>query len=215
MKRRTFDTKGPMRIGIAMALLLHVVAFMTIPEPEIPVYKPLDSRERETIQANINVGIDFRTVEDVVRIIENQNVIEIPKQDGGEIIISDKGDTLLGNITDSVFLIDTVSLIPEDTSDTGSEYVMSYEIPPRPVKLQEPAYPSAALNGGLEGTVVLMLYVDIDGTVTKAEVINSTNPLFDQSAVDAGLKCVFKPAESAGRPVRVKLVFPVNFKLNG
>ncbi len=213
MKRRRFDTRGPVRIAIAAALLLHIIAFIALPEPQIPVYKPLEGNQRENVQTDIAVSIDFRPVDEIVRIMDDPKTIEIPK-DGGEIIISETGDSILGRITDSVFILDTISIVPDDTSDIGSEYVSVYETPPRPLRLQEPVYPSAALSAGMEGTVVLMLYVDIDGTVTKAEVLNSTNPLFDRNAIEAGMKCVFKPAESAGRPVRVKLVFPVNFKLS-
>ncbi|MBN1619365.1 energy transducer TonB [candidate division WOR-3 bacterium] len=213
MKRRRFDTGCPVRIAIAAALLLHIIAFIALPEPQIPVYKPHEGQQREHIQKDLAVSIDFRPVDEIVRIMEDPKTIEVPK-DGGEIIISDKGDSLLGSITDSAFFLDTISIVPDDTNDIGSEYVSVYETPPRPLKLQEPVYPSAALSSGMEGTVVLMLYVDIDGTVTKAEVLNSTNPLFEQNAIEAGMKCIFKPAESAGRPVRVKLVFPVNFKLS-
>ncbi|MBN1150583.1 energy transducer TonB [candidate division WOR-3 bacterium] len=211
---RKFDTGGSLKTGIILALLFHLVAFISLPEPSIPVYKPSEIDQRETRQMDVKVNIDFRTIEEVVKLIEDRQIVEIPNQNGGEIIISETGDSLLGNISDSVFLIDTVSLISEDSFESVSEYAMSYEIPPRPIKLQEPDYPPSALNAGIEGTVVLMLWVDLDGKVTKAEVLNSTNPLFDQNAIEAGMGCLFDPAESAGRPVRVKIVFPVNFRLD-
>ncbi|MBN1150521.1 energy transducer TonB [candidate division WOR-3 bacterium] len=213
MDRKRMDTSVPIRTGVILALVFHLLALVAIPEPNIPEYKPAERKESENIQQEVNLQVDFQTIEEIQQQIQQPQDIMQEIQQSGEIILSTEGDTLIGGAASDVFEVDTTELLPDDQGEVSSEYVSVYETPPRPVHIQEPAYPSAALNQNLEGTVVLLLYVDIDGKVTRADVINSTNPLFNDAAVDAGLRCTFKPAESAGRPIRVKLVFPVNFKL--
>jgi len=215
MKTRRMSNAIPIRVGIVFALVLHLVAFVVIPEPKIPEYQPSERREATTVQQDVNLQVDFQAVEEVHQEIQQpQDLLqELPEQ-AGMIEISEEGDTLLGSTASDVFGVDTMDLIPDENTEASSEYVDVYEVPPQPIHLQQPNYPSAAENMGMEGTVILILYVNIDGSVTRADVLRSDNPLFDEAAVEAGLKCRFKPAESAGRPIRVKLVFPVNFRLN-
>jgi len=214
MKVRKFDGSLSMKIAIIVTLFIHIAALVAIPEPNIKEYNPNERNSRERFQTDINVQVDFQQIEDIQKEIDRQTDIIEDVNNSGDIILSDSGDTMLSNISADIFDIDTTSIIPVDTYQEITEYVETYEVPPQPISLAEPRYPTAALNNSMEGNVVLFLYVDIDGTVAKAEVINSSNPLFNESAIEAGLKCTFKPAESLGRPVRVKIVFPVNFKLN-
>ncbi len=215
MKCRKINSSIPVRIGFILALFIHIAALVAIPEPNINEYKPSNINDRTITQQDINIQVDFQTIDEVIEeILNTEDISNDINENQGEIILSDSGDTMISSITVNIFDIDTSSLIPADTFTVSAEYVESYEIPPQPIYLQEPDYPSAALNSNLEGSVILFLYVDIDGSVTRADVINSTNPIFDDNAVEAGLKCRFKAAESAGRPVRVKIVFPVNFRLN-
>lgn len=216
MNTPRMNTAVPLRVGIVLALVLHLVAFMVIPEPSIPEYIPSEDRQVTTVQQDVNLQVDFQAVEEIHQEIQqpqDQMMEQLPEQ-SGMIEISEEGDTLLGSTAAEAFEVDTTNLIPDEQTETSTEYVDVYEVPPRPVHLQEPVYPRAAQDMGIEGTVILILYVDIDGSVTRAEVLRSDNPLFDDAAVEAGLKCRFTPAESAGRPIRVKLVFPVNFRLN-
>lgn len=214
MRKRKFDGNLYMKVAIIVALFVHIAALVAIPEPNIREYDPAERNDRERFQSDINIQVDFQTIDEIQNEIEQQSDIIEDINNSGDIILSDSGDTMLSNITADIFDIDTTSIISVDTVEEITEYVESYEVPPQPLSLAEPDYPTAALNNSIEGNVILFLFVDIDGTVTKAEVINSTNPLFNESAIEAGLKCTFKPAESLGRPVRVKIVFPVNFKLN-
>jgi len=214
MKIRRLNTAIPLRVGIVFALIVHIAALVGIPEPDIPEYEPSGDRENITMQQDVNLQVDFQAVEELQQEIEQpQDVLEEMVEQSGEIILSEEGDTMLGSTAAEAFEVDTTDLIMEETVEVSSEYVDVYEVPPTPIHLQEPVYPTAAQNNGIEGTVVLLLYVDIDGSVTRADVINSENPLLNDAAVAAGLKCKFKPAESAGRAIRVKLVFPVHFRL--
>jgi len=83
----------------------------------------------------------------------------------------------------------------------------------RPVLLVkvEPSYPQAARRAGLGGRVTLRAVIAEDGNVESVEVVASTNPLFDEAAVDAVRKWRYRPALMNGRAVRVYFSVVVNF----
>ena len=75
----------------------------------------------------------------------------------------------------------------------------------------DPSYPQAARRAGLGGRVTLRAVIAEDGSVDAVEVFASTNPLFDEAAVDAVRKWRYRPALMNGRPVRVYFSVVVNF----
>jgi periplasmic protein TonB len=75
----------------------------------------------------------------------------------------------------------------------------------------EPSYPQAARRAGLGGRVTLRAVIAEDGNVESVEVVASTNPLFDEAAVDAVRKWRYRPALMNGRAVRVYFSVVVNF----
>ncbi len=83
----------------------------------------------------------------------------------------------------------------------------------RPVLLVkvEPSYPQAARRAGLGGRVTLRAVIAEDGRVESVEVFASTNPLFDEAAVEAVSTWRYRPALMNGRPIRVYFSVVVNF----
>ena len=75
----------------------------------------------------------------------------------------------------------------------------------------EPAYPLSARRAGLGGRVTLRAVIAEDGSVVSVEVFASTNPLFDEAAVEAVRKWRYRPALMNGRPVRVYFSVVVSF----
>jgi protein TonB len=75
----------------------------------------------------------------------------------------------------------------------------------------EPAYPRAARAAGLGGRVTLRAVIAEDGGVESVEVVGSTNPLFNDAAVDAVRRWRYSPALMSGRPVRVFFTVRVDF----
>jgi TonB family protein len=74
-------------------------------------------------------------------------------------------------------------------------------------------YPPEAEKAGLTGTVRLLLEVDEQGRVSRAEVVTSAGNGFDEAALEAGKQLVFSPAEDAAGPVPVALEFDYTFAL--
>jgi TonB family protein len=90
------------------------------------------------------------------------------------------------------------------------------EVKPEPIYIPTPEYPELAKKLGLEGTVVTRCVVDIDGTVTYAETQRSSGYIIlDNAALDAVYDALFEPAMVGGEPVRVWVLIPFQFALNG
>ena len=83
----------------------------------------------------------------------------------------------------------------------------------RPVLLEKvsPSYPRVARQAGLGGRVTVRAVIAPDGSVESVEVFASTNPLFNDAAVDAVRKWRYRPALMNGRPVRVYFSVVVDF----
>lgn len=78
-----------------------------------------------------------------------------------------------------------------------------------------PAYPAPLLLAGVEGRVVVQLIVDTTGQVEAGSmsVVETTDLRFVPAAKDYLLKARFSPGRIVGRPVRVRLQIPVEFRL--
>ena len=81
------------------------------------------------------------------------------------------------------------------------------------VKAVAPAYPPLALKAGLEGKVVVKIWVDRQGKVRQVEVLRSDNDIFNEAAVEAAKKLVFTPAYMSNGAVSVWVALPFTFKL--
>ena len=75
-------------------------------------------------------------------------------------------------------------------------------------------YPQEAIDLGIQGRVVVDFVVERDGTVTDAQVTKSVHYLLDSEALRVIMVSPkWKPATINGKPVRVKISVPVEFKL--
>ena len=76
-------------------------------------------------------------------------------------------------------------------------------------------YPQNAIDGQIEGRVVLQFVVDKAGKVNNIQVKRSIDPALDQAAIDV-LRALpdWKPGMQDGQPVNVRYTLPVNFKLS-
>jgi len=83
----------------------------------------------------------------------------------------------------------------------------------RPVLLEKvsPSYPRVARQARLGGRVTVRAVIAPDGSVESVEVFSSTNPLFNDAAVEAVRRWRYRPALMNGRPVRVYFSVVVDF----
>jgi TonB family protein len=90
------------------------------------------------------------------------------------------------------------------------------EEPPVAINPVSPVrYPSALLEQGIEGQVLLRLYVDSAGSVipdsTRIEE-SSGYPAFDSAAMAGSPDLRFSPALHQGRPIAAPFIQPVQFR---
>ena len=86
-------------------------------------------------------------------------------------------------------------------------------VPPRPIEKREPAYTQEARDARIEGTVVLRVEIDKEGRIRRADLVRGLDPGLDLNALDAVRTWRFDPARKAGKPVIVRAIIEVNFRL--
>lgn len=87
--------------------------------------------------------------------------------------------------------------------------------PAKPLAMNPPAYPRAALDKGVSGKVLLLVDVDAAGRVTDVALSGhgSGDAALDQAAMAAAWQWRFVPARARGRAIASRMKIPVNFDL--
>jgi len=89
-----------------------------------------------------------------------------------------------------------------------------YDDPPVPLRPIRPKYPEIAQEAGIEGTVVVQVFVDERGRVKETVILKGIpNTGLDEAATQAIRLVRFKPARQRERAVGVWISIPVNFRL--
>jgi protein TonB len=104
--------------------------------------------------------------------------------------------------------------------NTGEDYLPMHRVsvPPKfdeNLIARSLMYPPIALRSGIEGRVILELFIDRAGRVQRITILQETPPGrgFGEAAVRAfeGQRCA--PAEANGQPVSVRYRYPVRFTI--
>ena len=76
-------------------------------------------------------------------------------------------------------------------------------------------YPEQAMKEGIQGRVTVRFIVEKDGSISDVKPVLSVHPLLNKEAVRV-VKSMPKwsPGKQNGKPVRVRFIVPVMFKLN-
>jgi TonB family protein len=77
----------------------------------------------------------------------------------------------------------------------------------------QPDYPEAARKAKLEGRVQVEFVVELDGRVSRAQVAESSNEVFNEAALAAVRRWLFDPALEEAKPVVSAMTVPVEFRL--
>lgn len=186
------------RIGIFFSLLFHLIAFVGA-----PAFKPEPYEHRRTTEIAIE-EVKAKEIED----IEEPKEIERPSL---PVEAESEEEAEVETIEKTVGLETVEKLPPPPTLD---HFVfIPHDTPPRVKDRILPEYPEIAKKAGIEGTVLLHLFVDETGKVLKAYVAKSLEPSLDQAALEAARKTTFYPALQRDKPVGVWVAYPVRFQL--
>jgi len=108
--------------------------------------------------------------------------------------------------------------IEKKEKDVEKTVYQSFEVekPPECVNLQQVkssmAYPEVARQAGIEGKVTVKVLVGTDGSVEKVGSITGPD-VFSDEVRDKSMNLQFTPGLQNGRPVKVWVTVPFNFKL--
>jgi TonB family protein len=111
-----------------------------------------------------------------------------------------------------------VPLEMNDELEDDPAYYLTAEIMPEPVggmkKLQNKVlYPDDARENEIEGVVKIKTFIDKNGDVTSAEVVEGIGYGCDDAARTIVYYAKFKPGLQRGRPINVQMIIPIEFKL--
>ncbi len=84
---------------------------------------------------------------------------------------------------------------------------------PQIIKQSVPYYPELAQKAGMEGRVIVKIWINREGKPNEALVLKSDAEIFNRPAVEAAMKYRFTPAVLDNKPVGVWVVIPFTFKL--
>jgi TonB family protein len=98
--------------------------------------------------------------------------------------------------------------------DAGKVYEVGDDVTaPVPIYKPEPAYTKEARAAKLEGSDAFWIVVDTSGNVADVELLRGVGKGLDESAMQTARTWKFKPAMKKGKPVPVRVVVEVSFKL--
>jgi len=86
---------------------------------------------------------------------------------------------------------------------------------PKPTHEERPQYTKEALKAGIEGSVLLNVVVQKDGTVGQVDIARSLDKMYglDESAIKAARQWRFEPGTKDGKPVAVLVTIELTFTL--
>ena len=198
--RRTF------RVCMGIAFVLHVgIGFA------FPTFKASPRKvERKTI------------VIETLDIPETQQIHRPPPPARPAVPIATESEEVPDDVTIEATDLDFdhVSIdVPPPPTETAiiveEEEILDYmmvEEKPKIIKRVAPEYPQVALKAGIEGTVVIKVLIDKDGSIAEATAVRGKE-IFQKAALKAVYQYRFTPARQNDRPVKVYLVMPMRFRL--
>lgn len=156
------------------------------PPPKIELPKIIEIPDEEEIEEEIEVDLDVEITEETV--IEDIVFEEAPEEE----------------VADEIFDIVEDQPTPPGGMAAFYKYVG-----------KEMKYPNQARRMGIEGKVFVQFVVDKAGRLTEVRSIKGIGAGCDEEAVRV-LKNApqWKPGKQRGRPVKVRMILPITFKLS-
>lgn len=124
------------------------------------------------------------------------------------------GPSLEGDFEPEAGPIAADVVLPGGAAWPSPDDMVIVEREPQLIAMQSPEYPEIAREAGVEGTVVVRVLVDAEGTVRDRLLLQSVLGL-DEAALAAAATAVFRPALQQDKPVAVWVVLPIEFRLRG
>jgi protein TonB len=158
------------------------------PQPKLVQPKIVEVADEEEIIENIEIDLDIEMTEDLI--------IDQPVFDEMQMDVEDEK-------------VDEIFTIVEQQPEPVGGFAAFYKYVGENLK-----YPRLAEQSFIQGRVYLEFVVERDGTLTDIKVMKGIGGGCDEEAcrIIAGAP-KWKPGKQRGRPVRVKMVMPILFRL--
>ncbi len=194
----------PLHLNIALTITLAMfIILLTSIKVEVKPYKP----KKDIAVMTEEVSTEVEQMQEEVNIPKPKLPVQVEEAEKGE-ETADLNE--LEGLETSDF--NELTAPPPPKTDTAIDFY-AVEIKPKVIKRVEPEYPDVARRAGLEGDVFVLLIVDEKGNVASAQVVKSTNPIFNEAALKAVKQWKFSPGYQRDKPVKVRLMQPIHFRL--
>lgn len=211
MRRPSLDDSYACRIRVITLGIVFIVVVVLFSFPRFQSNRPVKA---------VSVFEEF--VEDL-HIPETQQFEQPPPPARPSIPIESESEDFAEDITIEETVLDeyvawNVPPMPEDGADSRVRFI-AYDEPPVPIGgfaaiVEKLVYPPVALEAGIEGIVILQVFVNAKGFVEDVVMQKSLpNTGFDEAAIRAVKQVRFKPAMQRDQPLGVWIAIPIRFKL--
>jgi len=188
-----------LEVSIIIALLIMIFTFYAFKKFELGIELP------ESPDIKI----------EVLEIPPTQQIQRPPPPARPMIPVETEDDELLDDVTieETEIVFESVEEAPPPPPEEEEVYEF-FAVSEKPVIIKKavPQYPDLARKAQIEGKVVVTVTIDKKGNVERAAVFKSV-PMLDDAAIEAAMKCKFKPAKQRDKFVKVKMNIPFDFKL--
>ncbi len=189
-----------MRWGIIGALLINIALFALAP-------KSINVKPYRTSQKRAIIAEDIK--------LEVENLIEPPPEAKPAMPVEAESEEEVEAATMAETEFAEVYTRPEESVEIPVVAFWKVEKKPQPLYSPKPEYPEKARVAEMEGQAIVEALVDIDGKVIDTRLVKSSGfDILNQAAMNAARCWTFSPAEQRGKPVRVWVNIPFNFRLN-
>jgi len=189
-----------MRWGIIGALLINIALFALAP-------KSINVKPYRTSQKRAIIAEDIK--------LEVENLIEPPPETKPAMPVEAESEEEVEAATMAETEFAEVYTRPEESVEIPVVAFWKVEKKPQPLYSPKPEYPERARVAEMEGQAIVEALVDIDGKVIDVRLVKKSGfKELDQAAMNAARCWTFSPAEQRGKPVRVWVNIPFNFRLN-
>ena len=198
------------RISLIFSLLILIAAFkfspanvkvkmLPVSESDIVIVEPEINTKHETEPPRppvppepiVSFSEDFEQIEfEETSLFQNENVsLPPPLKDDRRIVIEEE---------EKIYIA-----VEENPEIIGGLEALTSKL----------YYSEIAKRIGVEGKVVVTIIVDKEGNVVDVQIVKPLHPDLDQIALKAVRELKFHPGIQNGKPVKVQVSIPIQFKL--
>jgi periplasmic protein TonB len=187
-------------IATMLALVITGLSMVYSP-PYIPA--PYQLRERKVVAVNTQTEV-------FVPVMPSR--VDAPDMPIQEVEATDDADAV-----ETIGITDFNPFAPPEIPTavmTRPEDFVAYDSAPVLVHSEAAEYPDLARQAEVEGTVTVVVTIDVTGRVVDARVQDSdTITALEQAALEAARKFLFEPAKQRDVPVQCQILIPFSFSL--